>query len=74
MICLLYDSVTYCFDYFLISLLDYYVISKFVYLFTYLPFQAVALVPVGDDTADDVLAGHYIGPSFGIEREPKVVP
>ena len=74
MICLLYDSVTYCIDYFLISLLDYYVISKLVYLFTYLPFQTVALVPVRDDTADDVLAGHHVGPSFGIKRKPEVVP
>ena len=51
-----------------------YGVRVFVYLFTYLPFQAVALVPVRDDTADDVLAGHHIGPSFGIKREPEVVP
>ena len=49
----------------------YFVISKLVYLFTYLPFQTVALVPVGDDTADDVLAGHHIGPSFGIEQNQR---
>lgn len=67
MICLLYDFVTCWFNYFPISLLDYFVISKLVYLFTYLPFQTIALVPVGDDTADDVLARHHIGPSFGIE-------
>ena len=46
----------------------YFVISKLVYLFTYLPFQTVALVPVGDDTADDVLPDITLAHPSGSSR------